>query len=101
MRNSAALLLVLSFGSLADVTAAESSRRSQYLESEESLSSLEVRTYARETGLSLDEARLALARQELATPQIDALRSEFRDRLAGLLWVRLPSQHIVVRLTRL
>lgn len=60
---------------------------------------MEVKTYAQETGLDVEESRLALAREELAAPQISALRAEFADRIAGLFWVRLPAQHIVVRLT--
>jgi hypothetical protein len=69
------------------------------LESEKSLTSVEVKTYAQETGLDVEESRLALAREELAAPQISALRAEFADRIAGLFWVRLPAHHIVVRLT--
>ncbi|WP_282295171.1 hypothetical protein [Stenotrophomonas sp. PS02289] len=81
------------------MSAADSKRRSYYFESRESVASVEVGMYAQESGLSCEEARLALARQELAIPHIGALRTEFRDRLAGLFWVRRPSQHIVVRLT--
>lgn len=98
MRHGALLLLCVSLLLAADV-AAESSRRSAYLESEKSLTSVEVKTYAQETGLSVEESRLALAREELAAPEISALRAEFADRIAGLFWVRLPAQHIVVRLT--
>lgn len=98
MRNGAILLLSVSLLLAANV-AAEPARRSAYLEYEASLSSIEVKTYAKETGLSAEEARLALAREDLADPQINALRAEFADRLAGVFWVRLPAQHIVVRLT--
>lgn len=79
--------------------AAESTRRSHHLESETGPPSTCVRTYAQETGVSLEDARLALAREELAVPKIDALRAAYADRLAGLFWVRVPTQHIVVRLT--
>lgn len=98
MRNGALLLLCISFLLVANA-AADPARRSAYLESEDSISSLEVKTYAQETGLSVEEARLALAREELAVPHIGALRAEFGERIAGLFWVRLPTQHIVVRLT--
>ncbi|GEM_PF-1800659 len=98
MRHCTLLLLLVSCLLTANV-AAEPSRRSAYLESEKSLSSVEVTTYARQTGLSPEEARLALAREELAAPQISALRAEFSARMAGLFWVRLPSQRVVVRLT--
>lgn len=98
MRSGALLLLSISILLAADVTA-EPSRRSAYLESANSVSSIEVKTYAQETGLGAEDARLALAREELAAPQIDALRAEFSGRIAGLFWVRLPAQHIVVRLT--
>jgi hypothetical protein len=98
MRNGAFLLLCVSF-LLASNVAAEPGRRSAYLESEKSLTSVEVKTYAQETGLDVEESRLALAREELAAPQISALRAEFADRIAGLFWVRLPAHHIVVRLT--
>jgi hypothetical protein len=98
MRNGAFLLLCVSLLMASNVTA-EPGRRSAYLESERSLTSVEVKTYAQETGLDVEESRLALAREELAAPQISALRAEFVDRIAGLFWVRLPAQHIVVRLT--
>lgn len=98
MRHGALLLLCVSLLLAADV-AVGSSRWSAYLESEKSLTSVEAKTYAQETGLSVEESRLALAREELAAPQISALRTEFADRIAGLFWVRLPDQHIVVRLT--
>lgn len=98
MRNGALLLLSISLLLAANV-AAEPAHRSAYLEHEASLSSIEVKTYAQETGLSAEEARLALAREDLADPQISALREEFAARLAGLFWARLPAQHIVVRLT--
>lgn len=98
MRHGALLLLCVSLLLAVDV-AAEPSRRSAYLESEQSLASVEVKTYAQETGLSVEESRLALAREELAAPRITALRAEFSDRIAGLFWVRVPAQHLVVRLT--
>ncbi|WP_421570046.1 S1 family peptidase [Stenotrophomonas sp. PD6] len=98
MRHGAFSLLCVSLLLAFNVTA-EPVRRSAYLESEKSLTSVEVKTYAQETGLDVEESRLALAREELAAPQISALRAEFADRIAGLFWVRLPAQHIVVRLT--
>lgn len=98
MRHVACLLLCVSL-LLAAGTDASPARRSAYLESSDSLSTAPVTTYAREAGIGLGEARLALAREELAVPHISALRVEFADRLAGLFWARSPAQHIVVRLT--
>jgi len=69
--------------SLAAGTEASPARRSAYLESDAALSGPPVTTYAREAGMGLEEARLALAREELAVPHISALKSEFADRLAG------------------
>lgn len=98
MRHGAYMLLFFSL-SLAAGTEASPARRSAYLESDAALSGPPVTTYAREAGMGLEEARLALAREELAVPHISALKSEFADRLAGLFWARSPAQHIVVRLT--
>lgn len=98
MRYGASFLLCVSL-SLAAGSAFSADRRSEYLESEAARDSVPVKMYARLAGVGLEEARLALAREELAAPQIAELRAEFSDRLAGLFWARLPTQHIVVRLT--
>lgn len=99
MRCPAIRILSVAFVLASELAAAEPDRRSEYLESETALLSTPVKNYAQETGLTLEEARLALAREELAVPQIARLRVEFSDRLAGLFWVRRPAQGIVVRLT--
>lgn len=98
MRFGSCLLLCVSL-SLATAAASSQERRSEYLESENAIDSAPVKTYAREAGIGLEEARLALAREELAASRISELRTEFADRLAGLFWARSPTQRIVVRLT--